>query len=897
MIGASAFPPALRALVALLLLASCTVLRPAKGVPTGKLPGNVTPLRYGLDLEIDPREPRFRGDATIDVELARATREIWLHAERLVPSNVAVLWENQIVPATWHPESDGIAAVRTAQEVGPGRAALRIRYTAPFDEHLRGLYRVEVGDEAYAFTQFEPLDARRAFPSFDEPRFKTPFDVTLTTASADVAIANTPPAESVRLEDGRVRTRFAPTVPLPTYLVAFGVGPFDRTPVTNIPAGARDRPPLPLRGAAVAGRAGRLRYVMERTPALLVAFEDWFEEPFPYRKLDILAVPDFASGAMENAGAITFRDTLLLFDEDAISAQRRRAFTYVMAHELAHTWFGNSVTMPWWDDLWLNEAFATWHGNRIVSIVAPEQQPAIGRLRGAHTAMAIDGRASARAIRQPIESDHDVHNAFDPITYSKGAAVLSMFEQWVSPEVFRTGVRAHIAAHRDDTATTDDLLSALAAASDRDVATPFETFLDQPGVPLVTATLECDANGNRVALAQRRHLPLGSEADPDLEWQIPVCVRFPAGAHTRVACHLLDTPEGSVSLPGGSCPSWLLPNANAAGYYRFRQPPTDLGALMRDGFPTLSPAERLSVANNLDAGFRAGAPVAPVFVAFETLASDPSRGAATTPIGLLATARDVLVEERDRPTLEAFTDELYRPRFDALGWDAPPGEDGETALLRRAVLEALLFIARSPDLRSEAARRGRRYAGIDGSPPDRRAVAPDLVVPALRVAVEEGDAADFEALVAKLHESRDGTLRRHLLAALGAAPQPELAARAQAIALDPRLRVNEVTQSLHALLQRPETQAKTWSFVEENFDLLVTRVGAAQAGNLPWLASPLCTDEDAGRVEAFLEERMELYPGGPRNLAGALESIRECAALRRVQREPLHEFLDDWKRR
>lgn len=863
-------------------------------IPTGQLPATAIPRHYELSLSIDPTEERFAGDVTIAVDLPRGTDVVWLHGEGLEPSRVTVRTDRgERISATWTEETDGVAALRVPQPIGPGEVFLDISYTARFDERLRGLYRVIVGEDAYAFTQFEPLDARQAFPSFDEPAFKTPFDVSLTVPPGHSAIANAAARETTTFSDGRTRTRFETTVPLPTYLVAFAVGPFDIVGAPAMPPrGVRDRA-VPLRGISAKGRGAELAYPLEHTPPLLYAFEDWFGSPLPYDKLDIIAVPDFGSGAMENAGAITFRDSILLFD-GPMSTRNRRTFTYVMAHELAHTWFGNTVTMPWWNDIWLNEAFATWHGNRIVTIVAPEQQAELSMLEGIHRAMRIDGRASARAIRQPIETNHDVHNAFDPITYSKGAGVLAMFEHWIGRDTFRDGVRQYIETHRDGNATTEDLLDALSHASGRDVAGPFETFLVQPGVPIIEARLVCDETDASIRLRQRRYVPLGSDAPADGEWQVPVCVRVGTTDGTDQVCGLLQDESGTLPVPTATCPAWVMPNADAAGYYRFAQPPQDVERLMDEGFSSLQPIERLSVANNLRASFATGAALGPIFDAFATLAADPNRNTAQAPLPLLWLAREHFATSGQRLSIEALTSALYEPRLVELGWEPKEDETGETALLRGAVIDGLAFIARDADVRAEASRRAERYAGIDGSGiADGLALAPDLVDAGLRVVVEDGGPRVFDALEAQIHESNHALERSYRLSALGATDEPALIARAQALSLDDRLRVNEVTLPLWSLMRRDSTQESTWAFIEENFDALVERTGSGGAGNLPWLVSGLCTTERIDRAEAFLTPRVGALAGGPRNLAGAIEAARQCAALKAAQIPALSTYLEE----
>ncbi|MEM9692828.1 MAG: M1 family metallopeptidase, partial [Myxococcota bacterium] len=436
--------------------------------PTGRLPeGYITPLRYHLTLQIDPDQVSFSGEVKIDVELEQPLRGFWIHGKDLRVSEVSLqpMAVEPKVPTAEKPVpppsitgtytevgQGGRAKIKLTDEAPKGKATLTLRYEAPFSERLNGLYRVKSGDEWYAFTQMEPIWARHAFPCFDEPAFKTPWDVTLVVPdrSDTVAIANT--QETSRRKKGNLReVIYAPTEPLPTYLIAFAVGPFDVVDAPPIPAHDVRSTPLPFRGIATKGRGPELAHALEKTPPMLTALETYFQEAYPYDKLDVIAVPD-KGGAMENAGLITFRDWLLLVDPTNASVAQKRAFSIVMAHELAHQWFGNLVTMPWWDDIWLNEAFATWMSFRILEPIEPELEAPVLLLGGVQQAMSSDTLINARQIRQPVLKNDDIHNAFDRITYRKGGGVLSMFERYLGRETFRDGLTLYMKRHRHGSA-------------------------------------------------------------------------------------------------------------------------------------------------------------------------------------------------------------------------------------------------------------------------------------------------------------------------------------------------------------------------------------------------------------------------------------------------------------
>ncbi len=411
-------------LVALSLwfLLACLLPLPAAAqeTPPARLSPEVVPTHYWLDLAVSPAAERFSGEARIAVSLPEATALIWMHGRGLAVAEAFVLAaDGARVEASFAEfEESGFAAFRTARAVGPGAVTLVLRYDAPFDQSLEGLYQVRFGGEAYAYTQFEATSARLAFPAFDEPGFKTPFDIALTVGGADIAVSNGPQQEVQALADGRRRVVFATTAPLPTYLVALAVGPFDVVEWPAIPPNAVRSRPLPLRGIAPKGEGALFAYALEHTAPLLAVLEDYFGSPYPFAKLDLVAVASFGPSGMENAGAIFYRRDRVLLGATP-SLFERRGYVFLHAHELAHSWFGNLVTPRWWDDLWLNEAFATWMAERAAHLWQPAVFDDRGAIRTARDAMWDDRLAGARMIRQPILSQQDISSAFDGITCSR----------------------------------------------------------------------------------------------------------------------------------------------------------------------------------------------------------------------------------------------------------------------------------------------------------------------------------------------------------------------------------------------------------------------------------------------------------------------------------------------
>ena len=867
-----------------------TVAEPGEP-PLGPLPRSVRPERYRVELSVVPDRHGFHGTAEIDVVVEEPTGHIWLHGNRLSVREASVRVGDRSLDATYEQVDDeGVALLRLSDVLPAGNATIRIDYDAPFNRALRGLYRVDTGGESYAFTQFEATSARLAFPGFDEPAFKTPFDFTLVVKREHVAAFNTPPVEETDAGEGLKRIRFETTPPMPTYLVAMAVGALEVVEGEAIPASDLRETPIPLRGIAVQGKGEQLAYALRHTGAQVLKLEEYFGAAYPYSKLDIVAVPDFAAGAMENVGLITFREPLLLLD-DASPEWQRRAYHYVMAHELAHQWFGNLVTMPWWDDIWLNEAFATWMGYKIVGELNPEYRAELSLLDSVQYAMQDDSLTTARQIRQPIESSHDIRNAFDSITYRKGGGVLSMFEQWMTPEVFRNGIRAYMQQHEWGTATYRDLLRALSETSGKDVTTPFSTFLFQPGLPFLNVSVSCEDDAGSVAIEQSRYLPVGSSGDSSQSWQLPVCMRWSDGDETQTTCALVDEPQQTIELE--SCPTWIHPNADGAGYFRFRLDADQLTKLRTDAWGSLSDREKMALADSLIAAFGNGSlAAADLYPTLEPLARSNVRQIATAPMDVIRfSAR--LVDDAGLARVRAFAKRMYQPQLRRLGWAPRRGEDSETALLRASVIGHMATFVEDRATRRQAVQRAHRYLGYgrggDGElHPD--AVDANLVETVLEVAVQDGDDAFFDHMIERVFASDDARVRSELLGAIASARKPEHAARARALALDERLRVNEIRDVLVPQSRNRETRDAMWTWLTENFGALRDRLedGAART---PAVGSAFCSEEKATAVSEFFASRIDSLPGGPRILANVLEEIRLCAAKVEAHRASAQAFF------
>ncbi|APR79905.1 Membrane alanine aminopeptidase N [Minicystis rosea] len=508
--------------------ATATAAAPAPSPPTLRLPKTAAPVRYAATITIGAARGTIDGVVDIDLTIAEPTSIVWLNATEISVREAYLSVGGRKLSARVVPDGDDFVGFAFTESVPAGAARLHVAYGGKIsDKDDRGVFEEKEDGASYVFSQFENTEARRAFPCFDEPSYKVPWQLTLRVPEGDVALSNTPSLSETK-EDGMKVVRFAETKPLPSYLVAFAVGPFD-----VVDAGSAGKNKTRIRIATPKGRTARAAYAVKTAPQLLDRLEAYFGTPYPYEKLDLAAVPHLISfGAMENAGLITCSERLLLARSEEETPRFQQGFVAVTAHEMAHQWFGDLVTMAWWDDVWLNEAFATWMEDKILVPFKPEWRWEIARAQSTSGAMNGDALVSARRIRQAITSNDDIQNAFDDITYNKGAAVIGMFESYVGEERFRRGVQRYLGAHQHGNATSADFLAAVGAETSAEIGPAFTTFLDQPGVPLVRAELACTPGKKgeaRLSLSQQRYLPAGSPGSSEASWQIPVCYRWGRG--------------------------------------------------------------------------------------------------------------------------------------------------------------------------------------------------------------------------------------------------------------------------------------------------------------------------------------------------------------------------------
>jgi len=836
-----------------------------------RLPPGIRPTSYEARLDLDPAERRFRGSATITLALRAATTEIALHGVGLEVTRAlcrAGGRELAVTVTTAAPESQALV-LSLAQPIGPGAAELSLEWTGAFGSGLRGLYPAG----PLAVTQFEATDARRVFPCFDEPCFKAPWSLTLTAPTGDVVLSNTLPAAEEAAGD-RTTVRFARTPPLPTYLVALVCGRLVASPERRVGS-------LPVRTWTVPGKVDLAGFAQEVAAAVLPRLEEYFGLPYAFGKLDLVAVPDFEAGAMENAGLVTFREATLLLDEATAALPTQKRVAEVITHELAHQWFGNLVTMAWWDDLWLNEAFATWMAFKIVDDWRPEWRVWLEFDAGRAAAQHLDALVSTHPIRAEVRNAAEADESFDLITYEKGGAVLRMIEAYLGKETFRDGIRLYMTRHQTGNATADDLWAALAEASGQPVLALANAWLRTPGYPIVSVRRE----GRAVTLRQRRFF-----SEPGLEgegrWPVPVVLRFEDEGGLREQRLLLQGAESTVALEGRGEVRWLVANEDATGFYRVAYAEGDLAAIGAH-LARLTAAERIALLSDEWALVRRGEREAGAFLDLcARFGGERDHAVLDALGGRLAVLESSYVAEDDRPLFRAWVTGLLAPQMQQAGWDPRAGESGDDKLRRAALVTALGLVARDPAVVTEGTRRLERFLGGQVA-----AIAPDLHPAAVTMAARAGDASRFERLRSAAAAEPDPAYKRRYLIALAAFEDKALAARATRMSLDPEVPLQELSFFVAALLANPAARDATWALLRERWDGVLAR-----ATDAPHILRRIVEAIRALPARRHLEEARRFLAEHPiesarQAIAQTLEGMAQDVALRERLRPAIRAWL------
>ncbi len=846
-----------------------------------RLAGSVKPTRYAAELTIVPTAETFEGTITIGLEVSKEIGGLWLNGADLTIERASIKVGGATIvatpiaatPATTEAE---VVGFQFARVVRPGPAELVITYKGKnYEKETDGIHRQLERGEWYVFTQFEATDARRAFPCFDEPGYKVPFALTLTVKSEHVAVANSPAVSETATTNGMKVVTFAPSQPLPTYLIAFAVGPFE-----IVDGGKAGKHNTPLRVIVPKGRSADAAYATKATPEILVALENYFGMPYPYEKLDQIAVPR-KGGAMENAGLITYGQGLLIWPADEDTTARKRRFASVAAHELGHQWFGDLVTLAWWNDIWLNESFASWIADSIIHRWQPSWQMDVGMVSGRSGSMRGDTLKNSRKIRQPIETKADINTAFDGITYGKGSAVLTMVEAWLGRDKFQTAVRKYLAAHAHGIATTEEFLAALTTEGGPDVAPVLSSFLDQTGVPLIGVELQCVKDrAPKLVMTQQRYTTIGQAATAEQTWRVPVCVRFPEGR----ACTVLSQATASLELPSKTCPAWVLANDGELGYYRVDYKGDLLAKLMAVAPKQLTLPERIGVYGDLAALVDADKlPIDKVLELAPTLATEQVRQLVSTATTFAGYLDDDYTPTALRAKRARFVRKLFGERARKIGFAAVKGESDDVRMLRASMISWVALTGEDPRLIATAKQLANKWLV------DRKAIDPDMVGTVLTIATRFGDRALFDKLYAQAKLEKERKERGQLLGAMGGFRDPAIVKVAMAIALTDEFASHESIGLVWAALDEVPGRDLAYAFIKQHHDALVAKL--PRDYSFARVTGAFCDQAHKADAEAFFKDKIAKSAGGPRSFAQTLERVDLCIARKQAFAPGIAKFL------
>jgi alanyl aminopeptidase len=864
--------------------------------PALRLPKNFVPVAYRARLAIDPKKATFEGSIAISGKLDKRSSVIWLHGRKLTIQRATAAatkgdpleTPNGIASAlTVTPHGEDLLEVRAEPPLDPGTWQLAFDYTGQIDDNnTTGAFGETVNGLRYIYTQFEAIYARRVFPCVDEPDSKVSWQLTLDVPREQVAVSNTPEVKTTPLEAGWKRVEFAPTKPLPSYLIAFGVGPFDVIDAGKTKSG------IPVRIVTLKGRAADAGWAVKTTPHVLELLEEWFGTPYPYEKLDMLTIPTTVGfGAMENAGLVTYAERGMLFDQAHPSWDHKHRWINGASHELAHQWFGDYVTTAWWDDIWLNEGFANWMETKILARFDPGWHDEQDELGMRIWALESDSATSARKIRQPIEATDDILNAFDGITYDKGASILNMFEAYVGADAFQKGVRAYMQARAFGNATSADFIQAISAASGKDLGPAFSTFLDQGGAPELDATLACDKGAPRAVISQHRYVPPGSPVPPEGKpWILPVCVAYERGGKRAEACTLVDKPSAEIALDTKTCPRWLWPNVGAHGYYRSRYAATQVTALRDEAWPLLTGTERRSLYFDVAAAVYNRPPTKlPLALALSLVPKMLSGGdrfligdALGVPLGL-----DWFVADDQRSKYETWLRTEFGPGAAQVGALPKDSDDLDAETIRVRLYSAAAWSGRDPDLAKQAIELSEHWRDLP------LAMRPHI----LGVAVDASPEV-FARVLADVRKETDREKRAEMLNAIAATHDPKHHEAALPLVLDPALDVRDFDGLLWGW-PNEASRAVAEKFLRENEKALLARLPQDEVtGSVAGLAGVFTSACDAKRRDEIADYVTKHYAGvagGDRIVKQAIEGMDQCIASRAMIEPEIRAFLGGWK--
>ena len=835
------------------------------------LPSNVKPSKYRMTLQPDLEAFTFKGEQTVDIDIVIPTARIVLNAAELQIGDVTLRRNGTSISAQSIALDEGTetAILDFGRTLAQGPAQLEMQFTGILNDRLVGFYRSEYQDaegqtKYLATTQFEATDARRAFPCWDEPAQKAVFDVTLVFDDGYQTVSNTPIVEETTPVPGLRSVRFGETPVMSTYLLAFVVGD-----LVSVEADAANGTTVGV--WTTRGKKNQAGFALDTSVKLLGYFNEYFGIPYPLPKLDHIAIPDFAAGAMENWGCITYRETALLVDPENSSAGTRQRVAEVVAHEMAHMWFGDLVTMEWWDDLWLNESFASWMGTKSVDWLFPEWEMWTQFVNmDTNRALSLDGLRNSHPIEQEVKNPAEVSQLFDAISYSKGGSVIRMLENYLGPEVFRGGLYRYLKGNEYGNARTQDLWAALEEESGLPVTNIMDSWVKQTGYPVLQVEADRKADGLSVSLSQERFLYdrlLGDEELSPEVWQVPVSISAP-GAPT--ASTVMESGEAVISVPAvRPSDDWYKVNSDQTGFFRVNYESEDWERLAPAISTQQLPAtDRLGIQNDAYALSRAG--LLPVTQFLELAGSYAGETDASVWSDLASNLRDIeqlIAGEPVHPSYQRFGRELFGAAARRAGWTPDPNDGHLDSLLRSTVL-GQSGSYNDEDTLDQASNLFRQYLE------NPEAVHPDLRGIVFSLAAQAGDRSTYDQLWELEERTNLQEEKIRLLLAMSRFQDAGLLNETLGSSLTSRVRSQDTITVVASVAANPKGREPAWEFVKSNWSEFDRRYGGGGFGlmRLVSIVNSFTTEERKADVEQFFVDNPA--PAAERTIRQALERMR-----------------------